>query len=433
MKTSDKKTLNIITLGCSKNVVDSEKLLLQAEAGGYSVINDPEKLSAGTTIINTCGFINDAKEESIDTILRLVKAREKGDIGKLFVIGCLSQRYKEELRKAIPEVDRYFGVNDAPSILEALGINFRKELALERKLTNEGHYAFLKASEGCDRKCSFCIIPSIRGKYISRPVEELFKEAEILHQKGVKELILIAQDLSYYGIDLYRKQMLPSLLRELLKIGFGWIRLHYLYPANFTEELLEIIRDNPSICKYIDIPVQHITDRMLTIMKRSHTRSVTESTLEKIRKGIPGAAIRTTLIVGHPGETEEDFIGLKEFVRRFRFERLGVFTYSHEEGTASYENYEDEIPPETKERRAAEIMELQQSIAAELNERMTGQVIEVLIDRREGNFFAGRTQFDSPEVDQEVLIPAEYNLKPGSFYRVLITHSENYDLFGKPV
>lgn len=433
MKSTKKNILNIVTLGCSKNVVDSEKLLRQIEAGGFRVIHDPADLSAEAVIINTCGFINDAKEESIDTILRFVRARENGSIGKLYVMGCLSERYMDALSSEIPEVDRYFGVNDIHQILDELGITYRDNLSLERKLTSGGHYAYLKISEGCDRSCAFCAIPFIRGKYISRPVEELVDEARILAGKGVRELILIAQDLSYYGIDLYRKQMLSSLVRELVRIDIDWIRLHYLYPANFPEELIEVIRDNTRICKYIDIPIQHITDRMLGIMKRSHDRAGTESILYRLRNEIPGSAIRTSLIVGHPGETEEDFLELKEFIRKFRFERLGVFTYSHEEGTSSYENQSDEIPDETKERRAAEIMELQQSISAEMNEDMVGKMVDVLIDRREEQFFAGRTQFDSPEIDQEVLIPVEYNLKSGNFYRVMIMQAEDYDLLGKPV
>jgi ribosomal protein S12 methylthiotransferase len=426
--------INIITLGCSKNLVDSEKLMHQIEAGGYQVVNDSNDDSASTVIINTCGFINDAKEESIDTILRFAKAREEGKPDRLYVMGCLSQRYMNTLRSEIPEVDRYFGVHDIDAILAELKLDFRNESSLNRKLTTGGHYAYLKVSEGCNRNCSFCAIPSIRGKCISRPVEEIEEEARILAGKGVKELILIAQDLSYYGLDLYHRQMLPQLVHRLLDIkSFDWIRLHYLYPANFPEELIEIIRDNPRICKYIDIPIQHITDRMLSIMQRSHNSSGTRTILNRLRKEIPGAVIRTTLIAGHPGETEEDFLELKNFVREFRFERLGVFTYSHEEGTPSYERFADEIPSMIKDRRASEIMELQQEISAEINSGMTGKIVSVLVDRREEEFFAGRTEHDSPEVDQEVLIPAEYNLKPGNFYRVMIEQSEDFDLFGRPV
>ncbi len=427
-----KKKINVITLGCSKNTVDSEKLLKQLQSGGYEIKHDSEESDAGTVIINTCGFINDAKEESIDTILRYVRKKEKGLIDNLYVIGCLSERYKEELKMQIPEVTRYFGVHDTPMILRELGIDYRNDLSAMRILTSPGHYAYLKISEGCDRHCAFCAIPLIRGRCISRPLEELIAEAEILADSGVKELILVAQDLSYYGLDLYKKQRLPDLVCGLLKIEkLEWIRLHYLYPSGFPEELIPLIRDNKRICNYIDIPVQHITDRMLGIMRRSHDRRETESILNKIRTEIPGAAIRTTLIAGHPGETEKDFLELKKFVEDFRFDRLGVFAYSHEEDTYSYEHYNDEVPEDVKELRVSQIMELQQSISAGLNERLMGQVIKVIIDRREGDHYIGRTEYDSPEIDQEVLIPAEYNISPGNFYNVMITNSAEFDLFGK--
>jgi len=428
------KTINIVTLGCSKNVVDSEKLLAQLKTGGYEVLYDPQDYSAETVIINTCGFIADAKEESIDTILRFIRAKESGRISNLYVMGCLSERYMDALKAEIPEVSRYFGVNDIREILAEAGIEFSPDLMRKRIITNPGHYAYLKISEGCDRTCSFCAIPLIRGKCISRTIEDIIIEAEELAGAGVKEVILIAQDLSYYGLDLYGKQKLPDLLTELLKIeGFEWIRLHYLYPANFPMELITLIRNNPRICRYIDIPVQHITDRMLSLMKRSHSRSETVNILNSLRSGIHGAAIRTTLIAGHPGETEEDFSELKEFIREFRFDRLGVFAYSHEEGTYSYDNFKDEIPEEVKQSRVSEIMQIQQEISAELNGNLVGQTLKILIDRREGEYFIGRTEFDSPEVDQEVLVPAEYNLKPGNFYQVLITQSAEFDLFGKPV
>ena len=428
------KTINIVTLGCSKNVVDSEKLLAQLKTGGYEVLYDPQDYSAETVIINTCGFIADAKEESIDTILRFIRAKESGRISNLYVMGCLSERYMDALKAEIPEVSRYFGVNDIREILAEAGIEFSPDLMRKRIITNPGHYAYLKISEGCDRTCSFCAIPLIRGKCISRTIEDIIIEAEELAGAGVKEVILIAQDLSYYGLDLYGKQKLPDLLTELLKIeGFEWIRIHYLYPANFPMELITLIRNNPRICRYIDIPVQHITDRMLSLMKRSHSRSETVNILNSLRSGIHGAAIRTTLIAGHPGETEEDFSELKEFIREFRFDRLGVFAYSHEEGTYSYDNFKDEIPEEVKQSRVSEIMQIQQEISAELNGNLVGQTLKILIDRREGEYFIGRTEFDSPEVDQEVLVPAEYNLKPGNFYQVLITQSAEFDLFGKPV
>lgn len=427
------KKINIVTLGCSKNVVDSEKLLKQLNAGGYEVIYDSDDTSVGTVIINTCGFINDAKEESIDTILRFVKAQKSGQIENLYVMGCLSERYADELKHEIPEVKKYFGVNNMSDVLRELGLDQKNDILTERILTGPGHYAYLKISEGCDRTCAFCAIPSIRGKYTSKPIEELVKEALGLAENGVKELILIAQDLSYYGLDLYKKQSLPALLTELLKIeSFVWIRLHYLYPASFPIELIPLIRDNPRICRYIDIPIQHITDNMLGIMRRSHNRKETETILNNIRKEIPGAVIRTTLIAGHPGETEKDFLSLKEYISTFRFNRLGVFAYSHEEDTYSFNNYQDEISAEIKESRVAELMEIQQNISTELNESFVGQVLKVILDRAEGEFFIGRTEFDSPEVDQEVLIPLEYNLKPGNFYNILITQTADFDLYGRP-
>ncbi len=425
--------INIITLGCSKNVVDSEKLLKQISSGGYEIIYNSDDTSARTVIINTCGFIRDAKEESIDTILRFVRARESGHIKNLYVMGCLSERYMDALKHEIPEVTKYFGVNNMPEVLNELGLNLRNDLLSDRTITGPGHYAYLKISEGCDRSCAFCAIPAIRGKYISRPVEELVKEATRLAETGVKELILIAQDLSYYGLDLYRKQSLPFLVSELLKIkGFEWIRLHYLYPANFPMELIKLMKDNPRICRYIDIPIQHITDNMLGLMKRSHNRQETEYVLNTIRSELPDAAIRTTLIAGHPGESEGDYNKLKDFVSAFRFDRLGVFAYSHEEDTYSFREYTDEIPESIKEARVAEIMEIQQNISAELNESRTGNVIKVLIDRKEGEFFIGRTEYDSPDVDQEVLISAVYDLIPGNFYNIRITQSTDFDLYGIP-
>jgi len=428
------KKINIVTLGCSKNVVDSEKLLKQLNAGGYEVSYNSDEFKAGTVIINTCGFINDAKEESIDTILRFVKAQKSGDIENLYVMGCLSERYADALRHEIPEVKKYFGVNNMTDVLNELGLNLRDDLLSDRTLTGPGHYAYLKISEGCNRTCAFCAIPAIRGKYISRSIDDLVKEASQLALNGVKELILIAQDLSYYGVDLYRRQALPELITELLKIeSFEWIRLHYLYPANFPLELIPLINKNPRICRYIDIPVQHITDNMLDLMKRSHNRKDTLSILNTLRKEIPGAVIRTTLIAGHPGETEKDFFALKEFIADFRFDRLGVFAYSHEEDTYSYLEYMDEIPSDIKELRVAELMEIQQNISVEINAAYTGKIFKVIIDREEGEFFVGRTEFDSPEVDQEVLIAAEYNLKAGEFYNILITKSTEFDLYGEPV
>lgn len=430
----NRKKINIVTLGCSKNIVDSEKLLKQLQSGGYSVIHDSDDTSAGTVIINTCGFIQDAREESVDTILKFVRAREDGKIRNLYVMGCLAERYMSDLEKEIPEVNKYFGVNDIDSILRETGITFNSDLAADRVLTGPGHYAYLKVSEGCNRTCAFCAIPMIRGRCISRPVEEIVSEANLLASKGVKELILIAQDLSYYGLDLYGEQKLPDLLENLVSVkNLEWIRLHYLYPANFPSRVLEIIRDNNLICKYIDIPVQHISDRMLRIMKRSHGREETVKVLSEIRKILPGAAIRTTLIAGHPGETEEDYRELKNFVGDFRFERLGVFAYSHEENTYAWSHYEDEISREVKDERVNELMELQQNISGELNSSFINKVLKVVIDRREGDYFIGRTEFDSPEVDQEVLIPDSYKLSPGHFYDVRITGSAEFDLYGTPV
>ena len=426
--------INIVTLGCSKNVVDSEKLLRQLKEGGYTLTWDPDNTSADTVIINTCGFIGDAKEESIDTILRFVRAKEEGRISNLYVMGCLSERYKEQLMKEIPEVDRYFGVQNITDILNETGISYQNNLLTSRILTSPGHYAYLKVSEGCDRTCAFCSIPLIRGKCISRPLEELVKEADELADSGVKEIILIAQDLSYYGLDLYKRNKLTDLLRELLKLNrFEWIRLHYLYPAGFPDDLIGIIQDNQQICKYIDIPIQHISDNMLKLMRRSYGRGEAEEILNRLRDRLPDAVIRTTLIAGHPGETENDYLELRRFIREFRFDRLGVFAYSHEEGTYSFDNYKDEIPDSVKESRVSELMEIQQVISAEKNESLTGNIFKVLIDRREEEYFTGRTEYDSPEVDQEVLIPVQYDLKPGNFYNIRIVQSAEFDLFGKPV
>jgi ribosomal protein S12 methylthiotransferase len=426
--------INIVTLGCSKNVVDSEKLLRQLKEGGYTLTWDPDNTSADTVIINTCGFIGDAKEESIDTILRFVRAKEEGRIRNLYVMGCLSERYKEQLMKEIPEVDRYFGVKNITDILNETGISYQNNLLTSRILTSPGHYAYLKVSEGCDRTCAFCSIPLIRGKCISRPLEELVKEADELADSGVKEIILIAQDLSYYGLDLYKRNKLTDLLRELLKLNrFEWIRLHYLYPAGFPDDLIGIIQDNQHICKYIDIPIQHISDNMLKLMRRSYGRGEAEEILYRLRDRLPDAVIRTTLIAGHPGETENDYLELRRFIREFRFDRLGVFAYSHEEGTYSFDNYKDEIPDSVKESRVSELMEIQQAISAEKNESLIGKIFKVLIDKREEEYFTGRTEYDSPEVDQEVLIPVQYDLKPGNFYNIRIVQSAEFDLFGKPV
>ncbi len=424
--------INIVTLGCSKNLVDSENLMGQLNAGGVEVVHNSDDTDAGTVVINTCGFIHDAKEESVETILSFIRAKEAGLIDNVYVMGCLSERYKKDLEKEIKEVDRYFGVNDLDEIVKTLGVDYRKELIGERKLTTPKHYAYLKISEGCDRTCSFCSIPLIRGKHKSRPVEKLLKEAENLASKGVKELILIAQDLSYYGLDLYKKRKLTFLVNELSKInGIEWIRLHYTYPANFPTDILPVMAGNKKVCRYIDIPVQHINDGVLNRMRRASDAKSTIDLLHRFRKEVPGVAIRTTMLVGHPGEGEKEFEELKEFVKEFRFDRLGVFTYSHEEGTYGYEHFKDDVPEKIKQKRADEIMEIQQEISGELNKARQGKKYKVLIDRLEGEFYIGRTEFDSPEVDNEVLIPKDHGkLVLGNFYILEITDATEYDLFG---
>jgi len=435
MPATKNKLVNIITLGCSKNTVDSEKLMKQLDNAGFSLVYDENNKSADITIINTCGFISDAKKESIDTILQFADAKNRGDIKSLYVMGCLSERYKDDLRKEIPEVDKYFGVNDIKSILKNISVSYNRELYSDRFITGPGHYAYLKISEGCDRTCAFCAIPMIRGKYFSRPEDELIREAQTLAGKGIKELILVAQDLSYYGLDIYKKQMLPSLVRKLSDIdGFEWIRLHYLYPANFPIDILQLMKDNPRVCNYIDLPIQHISDNVLSLMRRTHSGTETRSLLDTIRSNIPGAAIRTTLIAGHPGETEKDFKELLDFVSEFRFDRLGVFPYSHEEDTYGYRNYDDDIPEEIKTERVELLMETQRLISLEKNESLKGREFKTIIDRREGVYWIGRSEFDSPEVDQEILIPASAgDLNVGQFTRVRITGCSEFDLIGEVI
>lgn len=428
------RKLNIVTLGCSKNTVDSEKLSFLIKKGGFSVVSDPADTSADTVIINTCGFISDAREESIDTILGFVRAKESGNIRNLYVMGCMSEIYADELKREIPEVKKYFGVDNVNDILAELGLSAESAPRGERILTGPGHYAYLKVSEGCDRTCAFCSIPLIRGKSVSRPVEDIISEAEYLASTGVKEVILIAQDLSYYGLDLYKTRKLPSLVSGLVKLNaFHWIRLHYLYPSSFPPELYDLINDNPAICRYIDMPIQHVSDRMLKLMKRSHDGKQTRDLLREIRTRLPEAAIRTTLIAGHPGETEKEFDELKEFISEFRFDRLGVFPYSHEEGTHAWKNYRDDVPQKTKDARVAELMAIQQEISDELNSKKVGMTIKVLIDRKEGDFFVARTEHDSPDIDNEVLVSSEKDLNPGEFHDILITGSTEFDLFGVPV
>ncbi len=424
--------INIITLGCSKNIVDSEVLIKQLDAANLIIEHDSETTDAQTVIINTCGFIDDAKEESIETILRYARARKKGEIQNLYVIGCLSERYKEDLKNEIPEVDRYFGVNNLEQIVKALGVEYRRELLGERNLVTPGHYAYLKIAEGCDRKCAFCAIPLIRGKHRSRTIESLLTEAIYLAEQGVKELILISQDLSYYGLDIYREQRLKNLIDKLSEVtGIEWIRLHYLFPANFPVDILPVVQNKENICSYLDIPFQHIADPVLKAMRRGITGKETYKLINRIRKEVPGIALRTTLLTGYPGESEKDFAELKEFVSDVRFDRLGIFTYSHEEDTYSFNNYKDDIPKEVKMQRAEEIMTIQEGISNKLNKEKIGNKYKVIIDRQEGDYFVGRTEFDSPEVDQDVLIKPAKGLITGEFRNILITGYDNFDLYGK--
>ncbi|MBE0674473.1 MAG: 30S ribosomal protein S12 methylthiotransferase RimO [Bacteroidales bacterium] len=425
------KKVNIVTLGCSKNLVDSEKMMARIRACGYYVVHDSSADSAEVAIINTCGFISDAREESIDTILDFVKARKSGRLEKLFVTGCLAQRYSEELKKEIPEVDSYFGVHHLEEIISALDADSNTISGDERIITGPGHYAYLKVSEGCDRSCSFCAIPLIRGPHQSRPTGDIIEEAKYLHASGVRELILIAQDLTYYGMDIYGERRISGLVIQLSELKlFDWIRLHYLYPSGFPESLIPVFRDIPEVCRYIDIPVQHISDKILKMMNRIHTRAETINLLKRLRREIPGAALRTTLIVGHPGEGEEEFNELCDFVSEFRFDRLGVFAYSHEENTPADRKYKDEIDESVKNERVARIMEIQQDISGQNNERVAGSTLKVMFDRREGEWMVGRTEFDSPEIDQEVLVPYKQEIKTGTLYDVRITGSGEFDLYG---
>jgi ribosomal protein S12 methylthiotransferase len=424
------RKVNIVTLGCSKNLVDSEHLLRQFEASGFEVSHDSDGPSE-IVIVNTCGFILDAKEESISMIMDYIGAKERGEIEKLYVMGCLSARYKDDLVKEIPEVDRFFGKFDFDAIIKELGIQKRKDLLFDRHLTTPGHFAYLKISEGCNRTCSFCAIPQFTGKHISIPIENLIEEATLLVSKGVKELLLIAQDLSFYGYDLYKESKLAELVVRLSEIeGLEWIRLHYAYPNNFPVDVLTVMRENPKVCNYLDIPVQHCTDNVLSKMKRNTTGDDTRQLVKKIREEVPGIALRTTLLVGFPGETEEDFDALKAFVEEMKFERLGVFPYSHEDDTHAFLSYEDEIEQEIKQERADEIMEIQQRISEELTAQKVGQTLKVIIDRKEGEYFIGRTEFDSPEVDGEVLLSSESKVEIGNFYQVKITSSFMFDLYG---
>lgn len=427
-KSIKKNKINIVTLGCSKNTYDSEVLMGQLQANGKDVGHETD--DGNIVVINTCGFIENAKQESINTILDFVEKKEEGIVDKVFVTGCLSERYKPDLQKEIPNVDQYFGTRELPQLLKALRADYKKELVGERLITTPQHYAYLKIAEGCDRPCSFCAIPLMRGGHKSTPIENLVIEAEKLAAKGVKELILIAQDLTYYGLDLYKKRDLARLLKELVKVeGIEWIRLHYLFPAGFPEDVLDVIREEPKVCNYIDIPLQHISDSVLKSMRRGTTFAKTNALLDQMREKVPGMVIRTTLIVGYPGETEEDFEILKKWVQDQKFDRLGCFTYSHEENTHAF-NLVDDVPEELKTERVEEIMAIQQEISANLNSKKIGREYRVLIDRKEGEFFIGRTEFDSPDVDNEVLIDTEY-LKVGEFVNVKIIDATDYDLYGE--
>lgn len=427
-----KNTIDIITLGCSKNLVDSEHLMRQLEEAGYHVTHDAERPQGEIAVINTCGFIGDAKEESINMILEFAQAKEEGLLKKLYVMGCLSERYLKELAIEIPQVDKFYGKFNWKELLHDLGKNYREELHNERVLTTPAHYAYLKISEGCDRKCSYCAIPIITGRHVSRPMEEILQEVRYLVDRGVKEFQIIAQELTYYGVDLYHKQMLPELVERIADIpGVEWIRLHYAYPAHFPTDLFRVMRERPNVCKYMDIALQHISDNMLQKMRRHVTKEQTYQLIENFRKEVPAIHLRTTLMVGHPGETEADFEELKEFVRKVRFDRMGAFAYSEEEGTFAANNYEDNISQEVKQARLDELMAIQQEISSELSAAKIGRQMKVIIDRVEGDYYIGRTEFDSPEVDPEVLIERNgEQLIIGNFYQVEIVNSDDFDLYG---
>ncbi len=434
LKTKNSKgTVDIVTLGCSKNLVDSEQLMRQFDALGYKVRHDAENPDGDIVIVNTCGFIGDAKEESINTILQFARRRKKNKMDKLFVMGCLSERYLKDLQAEIPEVDKFYGKFNYTNILTDLGQEYRADLRLERTLTTPKHYAYLKISEGCNRSCSYCAIPIITGKHRSRTMEDIENEVKYLVSQGVKEFQLIAQDLSSYGLDKYKSLKLPELVERLSDIpSVEWLRLHYAYPAQFPYDILRVMRERDNVCKYLDIALQHVSDNMLKIMRRNITQEQTYDLIKRIREEVPGIHLRTTMLVGHPGETEQDIEELKEFMQFARFERLGAFAYSNEEGTHAYETYEDNIPEEVKQERLNEIMALQQTISAEINQAKIGTTLKVMIDRVEGENFVGRTEFDSPEVDTEVLIPlSTEGVKIGEFYRTKIMDASEFDLYGR--
>jgi len=431
-KTLKKNKVNVVTLGCSKNTFDSEVLMAQLQANKFDVEHESTSDDAEIVIINTCGFIDNAKQESIDTIIQYVDAKTEGLVHKVFVTGCLSERYREDLEKEFPEVDAFFGTRELPRLLKTLKADYKHELVGERLLTTPSHYAYFKIAEGCDRPCSFCAIPIMRGKHVSTPIEDLVKSAKSLAAKGVKELMLIAQDLTYYGLDIYKKRNLAELIEKLSEVeGIEWIRLHYAFPAGFPMDVLEVMNSKSNVCNYLDIPLQHGSTKILEAMRRGITREKTEVLVAKIRETVPGITIRTTLIAGYPGETEEDFQEMYDFVERSRFDRLGIFTYSHEDNTHAH-NFDDDVPAETKQERADKIMELQSGISYELNQLKVGKTFKVLFDRAEGEYFIGRTEFDSPDVDNEVLVKkSEGYVRIGDFAVVEITSADHYDLYGK--
>tara|TARA_B100000674_G_C37954404_1_gene968811 strand:+ start:614 stop:1927 length:1314 start_codon:yes stop_codon:yes gene_type:complete len=433
-KKSNKNKINVITLGCSKNLYDSEVLMGQLSANKISATHEEKNSNANIVVINTCGFIDNAKEESINTILHQVQRKNKGFIDKLYVTGCLSERYKPDLRKEISDVDQYFGTTDLPKLLKVLGADYKHELLGDRIISTPNHYAYLKISEGCDRKCSFCAIPLMRGKHVSKSIDDLVFQAKNLAKKGVKEIILIAQDLTFYGLDIYGKRRLADLLSELSKVeGIEWIRLHYAYPTGFPKDVLDVMLNNNKICNYIDIPLQHINNEILKSMNRGSSRILIDKLLDSFRKKVPGLTIRTTLIVGYPGESDLQFKELKDWVQEKQFDRLGVFSYSHEEDTLAY-GLKDDVSDQIKRQRLNEIMDLQSSISYKLNEKKVGKVYKVLFDRKEGEYFIGRTEFDSPDVDNEVLVKAKNNyVRIGDFANVLIKKSDHFDLYGDVV
>ena len=427
-----KNKVDIITLGCSKNLVDSEQLMRQFVANGYTVEHDPHKINGEIVVVNTCGFIGDAKEESINMILELGEQKQKGRIGKLFVMGCLSERFLKDLEKELPEVDRFYGKFNWKELISDLGKSYHQELATDRVLTTPRHYAYVKIGEGCNRTCSYCSIPIITGAYQSRPMDEIVDEVRGLVAQGVKEFQMIAQDLTFYGLDRYKRMALPELVERVSDIpGVEWIRLHYGYPSHFPYDLLPVMRERDNVCKYMDIALQHISDPMLRMMRRNITKAETYELLERMRREVPGIHLRTTLMVGHPGETEQDFEELIRFVKDIRFERMGAFAYSHEEGTYAYQHYKDEIPQEVKQDRLDYLMRVQEGISADVNASKVGQTFRVIVDREEEDFYVGRTQYDSPEVDPEILISKDNPLSPGSFYQVKVIDAQAFDLYGK--